>query len=87
MVIRHGQAPCFKNEHQQTNYLKMESQMRAVPMGNGFPDYGTFINALKSIGYQGFISYEMCEVLEDGGSVENPDKSARIFLEYIKKSK
>jgi sugar phosphate isomerase/epimerase len=75
--------PRFKYEHQQTNYVKMESQMRAVPMGKGFLDYGTFIKALKEIGYQGYISYEMCEVLEGGGSVENLDKSARMFLEYV----
>jgi sugar phosphate isomerase/epimerase len=76
--------PRYKYEHQQTNYVKLESQMRAVPMGKGFLDYGTFIKALKEIGYQGYISYEMCEVLEGGGSVENLDKSARMFLEYVK---
>jgi hypothetical protein len=26
----------------------------------------------------------MCEVLEGGGSVENLDKTARIFLEYLR---
>jgi len=79
--------PRYKYEHLQTNYVKLESQMRAVPMGMGFLDYGTFIKALKEIGYQGFIAYEMCEVLEGGGSVENLDKSARMFLEYVKQFK
>ncbi len=76
--------PRYKYEHQQTNYVKLESQMRAVPMGKGFLDYSSFIKALKEIGYQGYISYEMCEVLEGGGSVENLDKSARMFLDYVK---
>jgi sugar phosphate isomerase/epimerase len=61
--------------------------MRAVPMGQGFLDYTSFITALKEIGYQGYIAYEMCEVLKGGGSVENLDKSARAFLEYVKQFK
>jgi len=76
--------PRFRYEITHTNYTKMESQMRAVPIGEGFLDYKTFINALKEIGYQGYITYEMCEVLEGGGSVENLDRAAKKFLEYVK---
>lgn len=76
--------PRFKYEHLQTNYIPQVSQMRAVPIGEGFLDYKTFIGTLKEIGYQGYIAYEMCEVLEGGGSIENLDKSAKKFLEYVK---
>jgi sugar phosphate isomerase/epimerase len=76
--------PRFKYELNQTNYTKLQSQMRAVPIGEGFLDYKTFINTLKEIGYQGYIAYEMCEVLEGGGSVENLDRAAKKFLEYVK---
>ncbi len=62
--------PRFRYDMNQTNYSKMESQMRAVPIGQGFLDYKTFINTLKEIGYQGYITYEMCEVLEGGGSIQ-----------------
>jgi sugar phosphate isomerase/epimerase len=79
--------PRFRYDLNHTNYLKQESQMRAVPMGQGFLDYKSFINTLKEIGYQGYIAYEMCEVLDGGGSVENLDRSARAFLEYIKQFK
>lgn len=79
--------PRYKYEQNQTNYMKLESQMRAVPMGKGFLDYKTFINTLKEIGYQGYIAYEMCEVLDGGGSVENLDRSAKAFLEYVKQFK
>ncbi len=79
--------PRFKYDSNHTNYLPSESQMRAVPMGQGFLDYKSFITALKEIGYQGYIAYEMCEVLKGGGSVENLDKSARAFLEYVKQFK
>jgi len=79
--------PRFRYDANHTNYIPLESQMRAVPMGKGFLDYKTFINTLKEIGYQGYIAYEMCEVLEGGGSVDNLDKSARAFLEYVKQFK
>jgi sugar phosphate isomerase/epimerase len=79
--------PRFKYEHLQTNYIPQVSQMRAVPIGEGFLDYKTFIGTLKEIGYQGYIAYEMCEVLEGGGSIENLDKSAKKFLEYVKQFK
>ena len=83
----YAELPRFRYDANHTNYLPLESQMRAVPMGKGFLDYRTFINTLKEIGYQGYIAYEMCEVLEGGGSVENLDKSAKAFLEYIKQFK
>ena len=67
-----------------TNYFPKEPVLRAVPMGEGIVDYRTFFKALKAIGYQGYISYELCEVLDGGGSVENLDRTARKFLEYVK---
>jgi sugar phosphate isomerase/epimerase len=76
--------PRFKYESNQTNYVATLPQMRAVPMGEGFLDYKTFISTLKEIGYQGYIAYEMCEVLDGGGSVENLDRSAKAFLEFVK---
>ena len=79
--------PRFRYDFNHTNYLPLESQLRAVPMGQGFLDYKSFINALKEIGYQGYIAYEMCEVLNGGGSVENLDKSAKSFLTYVKQFK
>jgi sugar phosphate isomerase/epimerase len=75
--------PRFKYELNNTNYTPMKSQMRAVPIGQGFLDYRNFISTLKEIGYQGYIAYEMCEVLEGGGSIENLDKCAKTFLDYV----
>ena len=76
--------PRYRYEHNLTNFLERDTLIRAVPMGEGFVDYETFFNALKEIGYQGYIAYEMCEVLEGGGDVENLDKTAEKFLEYMK---
>jgi len=58
--------------------------IRAVPFGKGFIDYKSFFEALKQTGYRGYVAYEMCEVLEGGGSLENLDRTARIFLDYFR---
>ncbi len=78
-------APQYRYENTRTNYIKADDVLRAVPMGEGIIDYTTFFEALKDIGYQGYIVYELCEVLEGGGSEENLDKTARMFLDYMKR--
>jgi sugar phosphate isomerase/epimerase len=76
--------PRYHYEQPMTNYKEHESLVRAVAMGEGIVDYKTFFGTLKEVGYQGYIAYEMCEVLDGGGDVENLDKTARRFLEYVK---
>ena len=76
--------PRFSYVNNLTNYQAEQPVMRAVPMGQGIIDYKTWFAALKEIGYQGWVVYEMCEVLDGGGSIENLDKTARIFLDYMK---
>jgi sugar phosphate isomerase/epimerase len=76
--------PRFHYEHTFTNFIEDETLIRAVPMDRGIIDYKTFINALKEIGYQGYIAYEMCEVLDGGGDIENLDRTAKNFLDYVK---
>jgi sugar phosphate isomerase/epimerase len=77
--------PRYRYEHNLTNFLQRDVLVRAVPMGEGFIDYETFFKTLKEIGYQGYIAYEVCEVLEGGGDVENLDLTAKKFLEYMKR--
>jgi sugar phosphate isomerase/epimerase len=67
-----------------TNYSPQQPVMRATQMGKGIIDYKAWFNTLKEIGYQGWVIYEMCEVLEGGGSMENMDRTAKVFLEYMK---
>ena len=67
------------------NFAQGQTLIRAVPMDRGIVDYETFFNALKEIGYQGYIGYEMCAVLEGGGDIGNLDKTAKVFLDYVKK--
>jgi sugar phosphate isomerase/epimerase len=67
-----------------TNYAREQDVVRAVPMGTGCIDYRTFLDALRETGYTGYVAYEMCEVLEGGGSEENLDRCARVFVEWMR---
>ncbi len=62
------------------NYQRRDDVVRAVPFGEGFIDYEAFFRGLREGGYRGHVAYEMCEVLEGGGSLENLDRTARHFL-------
>ena len=77
--------PRYHYELTLTNFLQDDTVIRAVPMGQGIIDYETFFNSLKEIGYQGYIAYEMCEVLDGGGDIENLDRTAKKFLDFVKK--
>ncbi len=79
--------PRFTYMNDLTNYKAEQPVMRAVPAGEGIIDYENWFSALKEIGYQGWVVYEMCEVLDGGGSIENLDRTAKIFLDYMKKFK
>jgi sugar phosphate isomerase/epimerase len=76
--------PRARYNAQLTNYVRQDDVIRAVPFGTGFIDYRSFFDALKASGYRGYVAYEMCEVLEGGGSIENLDATARKFLEYFR---
>lgn len=76
--------PRYSYVNHLTNYKEEQPAMRAVPMGQGIIDYKTWFETLKEIGYQGWVVYEMCEVLDGGGSMENMDKTAKAFLNYMK---
>jgi sugar phosphate isomerase/epimerase len=78
--------PRYHYENQLTNYMADKPVMRATAVGEGIIDYDTFIGALKEIGYQGYLVYEMCEVLDGGGSIVNLDATAKKFLDYVKRS-
>ncbi len=82
-VADYQSLPRFRYEGSQSNYSPLLSQNRAVPVGEGILDYKTFITALKEIGYQGYITYEICSVLKGGGSIENLDNCSKKFLQYV----
>jgi sugar phosphate isomerase/epimerase len=77
--------PRYQYQDNLINFVEQESLIRAVPMAEGIIDYEAFFSVLKEIDYQGYIAYEMCAVLEGGGAIENLDKTAKKFLEYMKR--
>ncbi len=59
----------------------------AVPMGEGVIDYPSFFTALEAVGYKGWVAYEMCSPLRGGGSLENLDRAAAMFVSYMREEK
>lgn len=86
-VADYEKLPRYRYDPTQVNYVQQLPENREVNIGEGYLDYKTFIGALKEIGYQGYIAYEICAPLKGGGSVENLDNSAKVFLEYVKQFK
>jgi sugar phosphate isomerase/epimerase len=82
-VADYVRLPRYRYDNALTNYLQADAVLRAVPVGKGIIDYKSFLTTLKQIGYRGWIAYEMCEVLDGGGSVENLDRTAKAFLDYV----
>ena len=56
----------------------------AVPMGDGDLDYRTFFDSLVAEGFDGWVSYEMCSPVRDGGELETLKSYAKQFLDYMK---
>jgi sugar phosphate isomerase/epimerase len=83
-VADYVRRPRFRYQPSLVNYVRNTDAVRAVPMGEGFIDYRGFFQALREIGYQGYVAYEMCSPLRGGGGVENLDRCARQFIEYMK---
>jgi len=76
--------PRFRYDADHVNYVADGAPLvRAVPPGTGQVDYDAFFAGLNNAGYSGPVAYEMCAVLEGGGSIENLDKTARSFLRFL----
>ena len=87
IVADYVRMPRYHYDNLLTNYIPDTPVMRATQVGKGIIDYDTFIGTLKEIGYQGYLVYEMCEVLEGGGSIPNLDYTAKEFLKYVERFK
>jgi len=75
--------PRFRYEPAVVNYRRETAYAQAVPMGDGFIDYHSFLSAMVAAGFHGTVAYEMCSPLLHGGDLEVLDRYARRFLEYI----
>ena len=77
--------PRFRYRPEAINYEAETAWAQAVPMGEGFIDYAGFLKVMQANGYHGPVAYEMCSPLLGGGSIENLDRYARRFLEFLRK--
>jgi sugar phosphate isomerase/epimerase len=83
-VADYVKQPRLRYDATLTNYVRGDDVVRAVPFGTGFIDYRAFFRGLRAGGYRGYVAYEMCEVLDGGGSIANLDRTARKFLEAFR---
>jgi sugar phosphate isomerase/epimerase len=74
--------PRFKYNAALVNYEPQTPLAQAVPMGEGFIDYRTFLNTLEPAS----VAYEMCSPLLGGGDEDNLDRYARQFLSWMRHS-
>jgi len=65
------------------NYEPLQPVLQAMPVDEGFIDYRQFLRALWDAGFQGTVAYEMCSPIAGGGSLENLDRYARRFVEWL----
>jgi len=81
-VPRHRYRPELVNyERQDVDWV------RAVPFGTGFIDYEAFFSGLKDGGFDGIATFEMCSPLRGGGTLENLDRCAHTYLDWMKARK
>ena len=57
--------------------LRLEDYFKETPLGKGVVDFKTYLQALESIGYKGFLTIER----EVG---ENPEKDIKNAIDFIK---
>ena len=77
--------PRYRHVTGLTTYERVHDIVRAVPVGEGFIDYGAFFRGLRDGGFDGYVSFEMCSPVRGGGSLENLDRAAKNALAEIKR--
>ncbi len=73
----------FRYDPEAINYAAETPYSQAVPIEEGFIDYRAFLTTLAGAGFSGTVAYEMCSPLLGGGSVENLDRYAALFLKFM----
>jgi sugar phosphate isomerase/epimerase len=77
--------PQFRYQPELVNYARNPVDLvRAVPFGEGFIDFSAFFDGLAEGGFDGIATYEMCSPLRGGGSLDNLDRCASRYLDWIR---
>jgi sugar phosphate isomerase/epimerase len=75
----------YHYQPQLTNYAPVFPDLvRAVPFGEGEIDYRSFFAGLKEGGFDGPAGYEICSPLRGGGTIENLDRCAKQYLDWLR---
>jgi hypothetical protein len=82
-VANYSVRPQFRYLPSVVNYEKLPARAQAVPMDEGFIDYPAFFKAMTEGGFEGTVAYEMCSALLGGATLENLDRHAASFLQYM----
>ncbi|MFZ0215320.1 MAG: sugar phosphate isomerase/epimerase family protein [Candidatus Dormiibacterota bacterium] len=85
-VADYARRPRFSYQPDVIGYRREADLLRAVPMGEGFIDYEAFFAGLREGGYpeDGWVAYEMCSPLGGGGGLENLDRHAGQFVDWMR---
>jgi len=83
-IANYQRRPRYRYEASVVNYTPLTPYVLAVPIQEGFIDYRAFLHALREGGFNGTVAYEMCSPLAGGGGMENLDRCARLFLDFIR---
>ena len=82
-IAAYQKRPRYHYDSAVVNYTALTPYVQAVPIDEGFIDYRKFLGALRTAGFRGSVAYEMCSPLLGGGSMENLDRYATRFLQFI----
>lgn len=77
--------PRYQYRPEAVNYVPVQPDLvRAVPFGSGFIDYKAFFRGLRDGGFNGVAAYEMCSLIRGGGDLDNLDRYARTYLDFMR---
>ena len=83
-IADYQRRPRYRYDSAVVNYTALTPYVQAVPIGEGFIDYRSFLTDMRSSGFDGSVAYEMCSPLSGGASLENLDRYAQRFLEFLR---
>jgi sugar phosphate isomerase/epimerase len=83
-IANYQRRPRYRYDAAVVNYSALTPYVQAVPIDEGFIDYRRFLGCMRDAGFSGSVAYEMCSPLAGGASLENLDRYARRFLEFLK---
>jgi sugar phosphate isomerase/epimerase len=82
-IANYQRRPRYRYDGAVVNYTALTPYVQAVPIDEGFIDYRGFLTEMRNSGFVGSVAYEMCSPLAGGAGMENLDRYARRFLQFM----